>query len=581
MKKIVFLSCFFMFFYHQGWSLVELIEARKLKRDMILVGKTRMAGNKMIEFKLKILSVLLGSSPGEDSILAEIDNDLIRETGVLAGMSGSPVYYNNKLVGSVAYTSSFMKKPIVGITPIKNMLRLINYSFKEKKTDYLSSKNLHGMEPINTSIAISGGFYLNKQFFKKILGYSSGVLVTPQGVSDPLKSKTKLQNSEDSVESKIKLKAGDACSINYVRGDLNISALGTVTYVSNDFILAMGHPLNLAGKVKLPLHKSYIDAVVPRLNLSYKISSLGEEVGVVLEDRSTAILGKIGEKAPRIPLKVTLKSPLQKKHFSYEITADKNQFASMATVVLLNSFTHYENLYEDSSLFYTIKLHTDYKDKVITLKDMASSLSSENTLQSLSAFFRLVLDYLSQNRFLEINIKKIEVSLESKQSIYYSLINNLQSDKQVYHPGETIYLKAQLAPYKRKNYWKNLSIKIPKKTKEGYYKIYISSGYYFLYLDSLFSPEKYEAQSIEHLFKLLNSDISSKTLITWMYMNSLGVFVKDKEYKRLPYFQRKLIRSSRQSRKSSSHEFLVKYEQLNEVVIGSHFIEVEVVKNKF
>ncbi len=570
-----------MFFYAQGWSLVEFIEARKLKKNMILVGKTRIAGNKMIEFKLKILSVLLGSSPGEDSILAEIDNDFFKETGVLAGMSGSPVYYDNRLVGAIATSVTFSKKPIVGITPIKNMLRIIDYSFKEKKTDYLSSKNFHGMKPINIPIEISGGFYLNNQFFKEILGYSSDVLITPQGTRGQLKSKTKLQNNEDSIDSKIKLQAGDACGINLVRGDLNISASGTVTYVSNNFILAMGHPINLAGKIKWPLHKHYVDAVVPRLNVSYKIGSLGEEVGAFLEDRSTGILGKIGEKAPRIPLKVTLKSPLQKKHFSYEIVDDKNYFVNLATVVLLNSFTYYENLHEDSSLLYTIKLYTDYQDKVITLKDMASGFSSQKTLRSFSYFFQSVLNDLFKNRFLEINIKKIEVLLESKQSIHHSLINNFQSDKQVYHPGETIYLKAQLDPYKRKKYWKDFSIKIPKNTKEGYYKVNISSGRHFLFRDSSSFPKKYKAQSIEHLFKILNLHISSQTLMVWIHMNSLGIFVKDKEYKRLPYFQRKLIQSSRQSKKSSSGEFLVEYEEIDEVVLGSSFIEIEVIKNKF
>ena len=221
---------------------------------------------------------------------------LFAETGVLAGMSGSPVYHQGKLVGAVAFTMTFMKKPIVGITPIHSMLRLLEYAKKNNANPYLESGTSYGLKPIATPLGVGGAFYLKEEMVKTILARDDFLLV-PLGVHSAeanSPAETNEKKAKPAGSPSPSFVPGDAVGVSLVSGDLSLSALGTVTYVSNDHVLAFGHPFGLLGKVNFPLHQAEVDAVIPMLSLSFKLGKLGPEVGAIIEDRSPAVLGVVG-----------------------------------------------------------------------------------------------------------------------------------------------------------------------------------------------------------------------------------------------------------------------------------------------
>jgi len=475
-----FIKLFILLFITSILYSEEFLATDELKRGMILDSHTRMSGNEMVDFKLEVLSVMENSSPGEDSIMAEIKDELFQETGVLAGMSGSPVYYQGKLIGAVAYTTSFLKKPIVGITPIHSMLRLIDYDKVKKKERYGSGKSFYGMKKISTPLVINGNLHMNRSMLSSMLKQmeDNEFLLIPGGVStDP--------------EIPTNFKSGDACGINFVRGDLNISAFGTVTYVSNDYVLAFGHPMDMSGPVDVPLYTAVIDAVVPRLSISYKLGKLGNEVGVITEDRSSAVLGKLGDTAERIPVNVSLKTEVQEKKLHYEIIDDPNYFNMFAPVVILNSFFHYESLAEESTVAYSMEIHTDYKDKVIEVYDTVSVPDNTSSMMGVVESLKGILSYLQFNNFLPIKIKKIDISIDLENYINFSYIDDIQVQKKEYCPGDTVRVRVKLKKYKSAPTQTNFYFKIPEDASDGLYPLIVSSGYYYLFYDSMLTPDKY------------------------------------------------------------------------------------------
>lgn len=545
-----------------------LVSTSELSRGQELRGITRMSGNEMVEFRLRILSVMPNSQPGEDGILAEILDPLFVETGVLAGMSGSPVYLGQRLVGSVAYTSTFLKKPIVGITPIHSMLRLIPYSLTNRPDPYSKSRNLYGMKPIQTPIAVSGGFWVSESLMGKIFP-DQKFLFVPGAVAA----------SNEAIPRTFA--AGDAIGVNLVKGDLDLSAYGTVTWVSNDYVLAFGHPMDLAGKTRLPLHTAVIDAVVPSLSLSYKVGRLGPEVGSIIEDRSTAILGKMGEKARRVPFDVRIQSEIQERSFHYEIVDSQSTLAEFAPILMVNSFLRYESSSEESTLLYRFKIKTDYKDRDLDLYDTISVSQNGDSLMALAKTARNLLSYLSQNRFLPIQIKALELDIKLDNKIAYALIEDIVPEKDSYAPGDTVRAKITLRRYKGERFEKNLEFKIPSSVKPGLYPLIASSGYYFLTVDSSYSPDRYMPQNPERLFDILSLKVSSKTLSLWMYGNSDGLMVQGESYGRLPVFQKSLMESSRTANKGALVEFVSADSEMTEVIVGAAVENIQIEDKKF
>ncbi len=429
---------------------VDFISPRELSIGIKLTGKTRMANNVMTSFDMVVLSVIKGRRPKEDTIMAQIKTPLFEETGVLAGMSGSPVYYQDKLVGAVAFTRTFMKKPIVGITPIELMLEVIDYSKKETDYPYFEAGHIYGLEPISTPIGVSSPFFLTENIIQKVFNRDD-LIIVPMGA--PLGSseieKTGGNNHDRDENEKATFQAGDAVAISLVSGDMSISVMGTVTYVSNDYVLAFGHPFGLFGKVNFPLHQAKVDAVIPMQTLSFKIGSLGSEVGAMVEDRSPAVLGVIGKKSPKIPFHLTFKSSLQEKKFTYSVTADKNYFSSMVALLTLNSLIYFESISEEKSFSYDLNIKTDYQNKSIRIIDEITAEQTQKGMIAIARHLKGLIRHIENNRFLSVGIEGIELSVALRPGINYHYLVDAIPNKSSYQPGEKVHLLLKFESYRQ------------------------------------------------------------------------------------------------------------------------------------
>jgi hypothetical protein len=270
------------------------------------------SGNKIEEFQVEILGVLENLGPRQSVILARLSGGPLEKTGVMQGMSGSPVYINGRLVGAVALAFNFAKEPIAGIRPIEEMLAISgSQGAKAPAEPHAARRDI----PLSASLA---GAHTPDATLVEITtpvsfsGFTSGTLerfapelqklgMEPrQGISSGGALPPKMGNPGQ-------LRPGDMISVDLLSGDLTIGAEGTVTEVQGKRIYAFGHRFMSVGETELPFARAEVLALLPNLSASFKISTAREWMGTITQDRSTSIYGELGRKAETVPVSLTVK----------------------------------------------------------------------------------------------------------------------------------------------------------------------------------------------------------------------------------------------------------------------------------
>jgi len=255
------------------------------------IGKTVFSGSKVEEFQVEILGVLENIGPKESIILARLKGGPLEKTGVMQGMSGSPVYIDGKLVGAVALGFPMATEAIAGIRPIEEMLRVDPVTKAGRSVQAGNAR----LEEIATPVSFSGFTGSTIEHFEsklKDLG-----LDPRQGVAGGGNFPEKLGDPSH-------IQPGSMISVQLMAGDLSVGADGTVTCIDGDRLYAFGHRFLAAGATELPFARSEVLALLPNLQASFKISAAREWMGTITEDRNAAISGVMGRKAPMVPIEV-------------------------------------------------------------------------------------------------------------------------------------------------------------------------------------------------------------------------------------------------------------------------------------
>jgi hypothetical protein len=273
-----------------------LSEVRRGQRG---VAYTVFEGVNPEPMEVEILGVLKDAlGPEQDMILARLHGTKPEYTGVVAGMSGSPVYIEGRLVGALSYRiGQFSKEPIAGITPIESMLQVKDgdTGASEERTPVRSGDS--AMTPMETPLVFGGGF--GQETVERFGDRFRALGLTPVaglGGADP---------SEKQPEA---LVPGSAVSAVLVRGDLSMAGTCTVTLVDATHLLACGHPITQFGPVSMPMTKANVVATLPSPLNAFKIINTTETVGAFTEDRASAIMGRFGKQARMIPVTVEVKN---------------------------------------------------------------------------------------------------------------------------------------------------------------------------------------------------------------------------------------------------------------------------------
>ena len=426
----------------------EFMNVSDVQIGMTGYAKTVVQGTEIQTFPVEILGVMKNSGPSGDLILAKFSGPLIEQTGGIAqGMSGSPVYIDGKLLGAVAYGWSFTNSRIGMITPINDMLKLWNVPTKEEIRPFNARES--SLIPIATPLMMSGFDSVSADWMKsKLPDYNFMPVDTASASTDDVA---------------MPLEPGSSVAAAFVNGDMKMGAIGTVTYVDNDHIVAFGHPFLKKGSINYFMHNAYIFTVVNNLSSSFKLGSIGAEVGKITQDRGAGISGQYNYLAPGIPVTINVRdtdtdTAMTKR---VKIIEDNELTPVLAATTVYNTVnkTIDRTGGGTATLSYTIR-SSNGRDKDITRHNMYYSEENINE-KSIDELYN-VLDILKHNEFIDYPVLDITMNVDITQARKSASIVDATAAPVVVSPGDNVYFKVKLHPYRGVDEVKTMSFTVPK-----------------------------------------------------------------------------------------------------------------------
>ena len=467
-------------------------------------------------FYCEILGIMKDVGPKRNLIIAKLSGANLEKTGIIAGMSGSPVFINNKLIGAVAYAWEFQKEPICGITPIYEML----YPESFPKMRNLPQRNFSLPIAINTKLSEKEESLFNSLFPKNIKP-----LFLPMG-------------GKESIDKEIKIDLGYPVGGLLVDGDLKIAAIGTLTYISKDTIYAFGHPFFNFGELELPLVLGKIHCVMPAYDLSFKLFSPVKEIGKIAYDYQTAIKGILNKEARKIPLKITIKDEEKKEEYFYQIVNHYKLIPILLPICLSSSFYSFTLGWP---LNYTIKnkikLKILLRHKLKTFEYEKFQVNDEPKSFTIFDFFD-DLKNLLENPFEKIEIKEGEIEcyfIKEKRAVK---ILDILLNKTIFYPNDSLILKIIFQDFQGKIFEREFKIKL--NLNPGQYSLFVGSSEDFF---SLFPPR--EIKNFSSLLDNIQMKKKGNLLKLAIYSSQKGFYLKDKGYS-LPLSLKRLKEKSQE-----------------------------------
>ncbi len=429
-----------------------------VKPGMRGTGRTVFSGSQVDEFQVEILGVLDNVGPKESLILARLSGGPLEHAGVMAGMSGSPVYIDGKLVGAVAMAFPFAKDPIAGIRPIQDMMRpataLPSGSGPVQRAAIaLADRDLTRVLPrpepgvpsapagearmvdIATPISFGGFSRATLEAFAPQLRALG--LEPRQGITAGGKIEPGMGNAAD-------LKPGSMISVELMAGDLSVGADGTVTYIDGNRVWAFGHRFLAVGATALPFARADVIALLPNLNTSFKLASPREWMGVISQDHDTAIAGELGKRAALVPVSIGV-SRAGRSVESYQVQMVNDPLLSplLLQMAVYSAIDATERTVGASSIRVTGEVEFQNAPAPVRLDNMYAADNGSAMLVSLSAAVPVA--YVMQSGFSSLELKKVAIHIEAFDQKKQLTIDGISVSRREARPGDKVLLNVVLA----------------------------------------------------------------------------------------------------------------------------------------
>lgn len=487
MKRVIWLLC--VSFAAGLYGATAIMPLQDIQPGMRGYGLTVFEGDQIEKFDIEVIGVVRNFQPQRDLIVIKLLGERIHHTGVVAGMSGSPIYVDGKLIGALAYRmGSFMKDAIAGVTPIGEMLEIFNKeSVRSQELQatiqnppisveaYVSNQGPHNFD-LRQLIALpqlcDGAMFAPIETPLVVTGWS----VTTAGKVANLLNQTFLQVmpggklAQATPEMNPELQPGSAVAGTLISGDFDISAVGTVTYCDENKILAFGHPFFNSGPVNIPMSQAKVITTLSSLYASNKFAIATNIIGNIRQDRSTGIMGKMGEIPPLLPVEVRISSPLASdRQFHFNVVNDRSSFGIMPVflwMTLINALESARLGNGDYGLTLDGRIDLENADDVI-LTDFYSGSGQGyfdgSGLDASEAAYDIVmtLSALLMNRFENPRVNKLELSFHAKPGQHLAEIEQIFVDRTEVRGGDSLHVLIFLRPYHGKIMEIKQAISIP------------------------------------------------------------------------------------------------------------------------
>jgi len=530
-----------------------------IRPGMVGQALTVFQGTKPEPFKVRVVSVMRNFLPKQDVILIRAEDPRVEFSGIVAGMSGSPVYIDGKLVGAIAYAWSFAKEPLGGVTPIESMLAERSRPRRAEKQTYVErlrgssatpdalARGL-GLPPLGPLAAMGEPHLLRASVPLSVSGFTPRTVaeladeLRPTGLV-PLQAGGGRRPGPPAAGH---VEPGSAIGVELVRGDMSTVATGTVTYVNGADVLAFGHPLFGIGEVYLPLVDAEIHAFLPSLSQSFKMSSPLNEVGTLVQDRPACIVGDLDARTTMIPVDVRVTGPgVEPRLFHAEVARNRRLTGMLASLVIGNAIADAEPDVTDMVVTVTSKVGVkgyaplELRDQIFSAEGVSGhALASSRGLRAMgdlmfNPFEPVVLDRMD-----------VDVRVEFRRDVAEIVAVALPS--QDVHAGDTVPLRVTLRPYAGAEYLETVPVIIPRALVGQTVKIEVANG-------ASVRPDLPQAESLPVYIDNLRKSYPAMSIVVTLQTPDDGASLRGQLIPGLPASALDTLRSGNQTRRADAY----------------------------
>ena len=541
----------------------------EIRPGMTGIGRTVFEGAELTEFKVHILGVLRNiQGPKRDLILARLEGGPLAKTGVAAGMSGSPVYIDGRLIGAVGYSiGSFPTEAIAGITPIDEMkdaaampggrragevarielpvtpesmaatlrrsyTRLAPFAARATDVQAFGLPAAEGaqlatmLRPIATPLLMNGFEPETVDLVTAIFKDAGFVPMAGGGAGGRA-------SAEERAALAGPLREGDAVGVSLVGGDLEMGSTGTITHIDGDTVYAFGHPFFNLGPSELPMTRAYVYGMLPSLMSSFKITTMGDVIGTIRQDRATAIAGTLGKGPATVPMKVTLRSTRGgqtiTRTFDFQVGTDQTFTPLLAYVTLFNTLAGYERGF--GSATFALKGAARVKGHPsVSFEDV---FAGEAPALAAATSIGGPLTLLLNNDREPLTIESLDFAIDASEVPLSATIERVWLDELRPRAGRTVPLKVLTRSYRGEEKVSTVDIAIPANVA-GPVSVLVTDGRQLNAIEQREMRRTVQPQSVAQMIRILNQTRRNNRIYVRLLTGAPGAVVNGEALTALP-----------------------------------------------
>jgi len=483
---------------------------------------TEMDGGERVEIPLTVLGTVGSGTPDGDIVLVRLEDPRFERTGIIAGMSGSPVYLDGRLLGALAFGWPFAKEPIGGVTPFERMLEVEpspaptaaatrppfgdivaavrTGSLGKMVVDWLQPEDVDRLQPlplvVGGSWTPSGSGWLGESWRRLgWVGTPGGAAADGPGVGE--------------------ISPGDMVAAVLVDGDVSIAAAGTVTEVRGDLLWAFGHPSLGAGAVIMPLARASVVAVMPSVMSSFKFFTVGEPIGALVADRAPGIVGRLGQEAPMVPVRVSVDG----RTYSYRAVRHPTLLPLLAGYLSHASQSTFGRTFGNQTL--STRIEVQYPGQETAR--VSAVFAGIQAPAEAAAFATAVVGYFEGSSFAAPAIESVDISLVTSEDIRTATIIEIVPETRVVRPGQELEVRFRMRRHRGGEEIRTVTLRIPDGIPDGRLDLVGADGAAWTAYDLQMRP--FEPSSFADEVRLANSLIPGNTLVAALERQDLGMVV--------------------------------------------------------
>jgi SpoIVB peptidase S55 len=577
----------------------------EVQKGMKGYGLTVFEGTKVEKFDVEILGVLHNIGPDQNLILARVDHPVVARAGIIAGMSGSPIFVDGKVVGALAYAWQFSKEPVAGITPIEEMLKIGRVATPQGASPAGATPRMSAVEMLGflakqdpaaafeklvkgmaaaTPVSTSGSTMHQIALPMSVSSFSAetvqrfspyleqlGFVAVPSGSTS---SSTTTDTSK--TNAKTMFAPGDPVGAVLLNGDFNVAATGTVTFLDGDHVYAFGHPFLDMGEINFPMATSEVVTVMASVASSFKFSNTGPIVGVLQQDRAAGIMGTLGAKPDMIPVEVVLNGSGPAQTYHVNLVRHSHLSPLMLAMVTDSVVANAQRAAGER----TVMMEGEIQLKGYPPIKLREGWAGQQARQSIPQYLAVVAGYLMSNEFRPTEIESIKIHLRHDDDLRIAKLMEaslVTPPKGHIAPGDLVKVRTVLKPFRGEPFVEMFDVRIPDDQPPGSAYLLVGSGSVMNAIDFTLVPP--DPRTLEQVLGVIERLRPSTDLTVALYSTGEGAVTSGVYLPNLPASMRAVLAADT----SNGAQAAVKYHpagqnarRLGYIVDGALKIDIDV-----